>query len=278
MAAYRACGRRGGAAALVWLPLSAELRRWAEAGRRPRFWLRDDDATAPTPALDRLLGLAAAHGVPVTVAVLPQGERLAALAARLAEAPGISVVQHGTDHVNRRPAGQAPGEFQAGVEPAVVAAALLPARARLAAAFPGLLPVYSPPWNRLQPQLAVVLQDAGILAVTAGDSLERAWAGLLRIDARADLLRWTTPPRALHPLHCALRLARRLADARRAGRWDEALGVITHHLVHDEAAWERLEQVFRVTAGAEWVGLETLLAERLRDQRAGAAPPAQRAA
>lgn len=47
--------------AAMWDRLAAELDRWDAAGRRATFWWRDDDAVAPTPALDACLKAAVAH-------------------------------------------------------------------------------------------------------------------------------------------------------------------------------------------------------------------------
>ncbi|TIT57545.1 MAG: polysaccharide deacetylase, partial [Mesorhizobium sp.] len=55
----------------IWQPLVEELARWQRAGRKAEFWLRDDDAVDPTPALDRLLDLTRQFAVPVTLAVIP---------------------------------------------------------------------------------------------------------------------------------------------------------------------------------------------------------------
>ncbi len=41
----------------LWLPFETELDRWSAAGRRVSLWLRDDDAIAASPALDRLSAL-----------------------------------------------------------------------------------------------------------------------------------------------------------------------------------------------------------------------------
>jgi hypothetical protein len=41
----------------------------------------------------------------------------------------------------------------------------------------------------------------------------------------------------------------------------EAIGVLTHHLVHDEATWIFLEQLFEHTANnTEWLGFDGLTA------------------
>jgi len=41
----------------VFDDLEPELACWRRKGLIPRFWLRDDDATRPTPALDRVANL-----------------------------------------------------------------------------------------------------------------------------------------------------------------------------------------------------------------------------
>ena len=53
----------------VFRPLTDEFDRWADQGLTATLWWRDDDAIAPTPALDRLLD--AAGPVPLTLAVIP---------------------------------------------------------------------------------------------------------------------------------------------------------------------------------------------------------------
>ena len=57
------------------LLLAMELRRWRAAGRKPVLWWRDDDARDDAPALRRLLALAAATGLPLTLAAIPDGDR-----------------------------------------------------------------------------------------------------------------------------------------------------------------------------------------------------------
>ena len=42
-----------------WAALDAELDLWAAAGRVAGGWWRDDDAVAPTPALESLLTIRA---------------------------------------------------------------------------------------------------------------------------------------------------------------------------------------------------------------------------
>ena len=86
----------------IWRPLKNALERWRAAGRRPDFWLRDDDAVAPTPALERLLGLTEQFEVPLMLAVIPAhagGELAGAIAGR----PTVTPVVHGWSHENHAP-------------------------------------------------------------------------------------------------------------------------------------------------------------------------------
>ena len=49
--------------------LAARFER--EAGRKARFWLRDDDAVEPTEALEKLIAATKAKSVPLALAVIP---------------------------------------------------------------------------------------------------------------------------------------------------------------------------------------------------------------
>ena len=77
-------------------PVKQELRIWREQGLVLPIWWRDDDATEPTPALDRLLGLAASLGAPLHLAVVPEpagpdlAARLASTSAALVSRPARS--------------------------------------------------------------------------------------------------------------------------------------------------------------------------------------------
>ena len=84
-----------------WQRLREELALWQALGQSPTLWLRDDDAVAPSAALDRLLGL----GLPVALAVIPANATVA-LAARLAGEPQAWILQHGWSHTNHAPVGQ----------------------------------------------------------------------------------------------------------------------------------------------------------------------------
>ncbi len=240
--------------ALALWRLTRELDRWARLGRTPLIWWRDDDARQPTPALDRLLALAGDR--PLSLAIIPDGD-LAALAARLARARNVTVSQHGVDHVNRRPAGQPPSEYPQGCGAGDMAARIGRARAAMAAA--DLAPrFYTPPWNQIEAPLAGALASLGFQGLSA-------WTGgaptgaLARIDADLDILRWRGQPRFKGGGRVLGRLRRLLAQRRRRGAYDHAIGLLTHHDAHDPQAWAFLEWLLAMgTDRFRWCSFEAL--------------------
>lgn len=213
--------------------LEMELARWRRAGRRAPLWWRDDDAREPSPALARLLALAHAYQAPLSVAVVPD-YRPDRLAAMLGGRAHVSVLQHGVDHLNRR-TGASAGEFPEDWTRWKIAEALRASWSRLEA-LPGAYAVFVPPWNDVHPALPAALKTCGYVGFSAWGALS-APADLHRIDAHLDLMRWRDGARfrGEHRLYADLGEALRLR--RRQDRWDEPIGLLTHHLAHDEAAW-----------------------------------------
>ncbi len=54
-----------------WHLVTQELETWRAAGQTARLWLRDDDAVAVTPALERLLALSSRYRSPLLLCVIP---------------------------------------------------------------------------------------------------------------------------------------------------------------------------------------------------------------
>ena len=95
-----------------WQALALELDRWSAAGRTIRLWLRDDDAVAPSPALDRLSDLAERFTAPVLLAVIPMLAQ-PSLATALRGVPLLRPCQHGASHLNHAPTSSKKSEFGA---------------------------------------------------------------------------------------------------------------------------------------------------------------------
>ena len=236
--------------ALSWASLDRELRHWGRAERSARLWWRDDDARGTTPALARLIALSTAHDAPLLLAVTPDGD--AAGLAATTQTGRVFLAQHGTDHRDRGVVEACQFAPDDSVE--TIVAALREGRARLER-LTGFLPVYVPPWNRLSGAQIAALPHAGFLGVSAaGPSLEGP-DELQRIDIHLDILRWG-PPRFRGTASALRRLKRALRRRRLACAWNEPVGVLTHHLDHDEAAWTFLERLLlrlRLHPAINWV-------------------------
>jgi hypothetical protein len=233
---------------IAWQLFFDEISRWEDAGRTAEFWWRDDDAAQPDAALARLLAMAQRTSTPLALAVIPMRCRK-----EIFENAGslVSILQHGTDHANRAGAGAKKTEFVAAEAPAAAIARLRAARAVLEAqAGSRFLPVLVPPWNRLPQHVAEPLAAAGFRGLSQYGARVRAEAapGLRRVNTHVDLVAWHAG-RGFVGAEFALATATKHLAAKRvaAADPDEATGWLTHHLVHDEAAWSFLERLFEST-------------------------------
>lgn len=240
---------------MSWEEFQEELVRRRAAGRPARFWWRDDDAGAVFPQLKRLLALSFEKNTPLALAVVPEAAE-SELFKLLHE--GVTVLQHGTDHRNRAAAGEKKTEYPAGEPIESALARIVDGLGRLRAFAGGkLLPVLAPPWNRLRPELLKKLPVIGIVGVSgygARQSAEPA-PGLQQVNTHVDLVAWRTG-RAFIGEAEALRLAMKNLSG------DEPLGWLSHHAVHDEAAWKFLERLLTLR-DVRWVSAPEAFSQKL---------------
>lgn len=243
----------------AFAPLLAELEALRAAGRRGRFWLRDDDAVVPSPELDAFLALIARQGVPATLAVIPR-DTGPELAERLRGIAGISVAVHGWAHRNHAPEGAFRSELGLDRPLAAVLAEAQAGREKLAGLYGArFLPVMVPPWNRIAPEVAAALPAAGYVAVSHGGRPERGWPIAQANIQVAPFNRRLRPPAEGGPAMVA-QIARWLCKS-----GDATVGINTHHLVLPGLAAAFVETLIALTRRdglAEWIGLPELLAER----------------
>ena len=224
-------------------------------GRRIDFWWRDDDATEPTLALERLLGIARVFAAPLALAVIP-ARAGRALAERLEETEDVWVLQHGWSHTNHQPAGSRAAEVGDARPADTVLAELGAGRVRLDALFgPRFLPVLTPPWNRIAPEVAARRREAGLpgLSTFAGREAEPG-----RADCHLDPIAWRGT-RGYIGDERALMLAGEEIAARRTA--PTAIGLLTHHLAHDDAVWGFVETTVAVISAhpaARWAPVPEL--------------------
>lgn len=232
-----------------WNELTRELDAWALAGQTATFWWRDDDATADTGALDRLLELANRHKAPLALSVIPYRVE-SSLAGRLAIEPRITVVQHGFAHTNHAP----PGGKKAELGPHRPVGVVLGELARGALALDevfgqGWLRVMVPPHNRIDHALAAALPTAGYLGLSTYGRKPHSTPGLTWVDVQVDPIDWQGT-RGFVGTPSALGAALRDLAWRRAREFDSApTGILSHHLVHDSSAWSFLDDLLAAIAG-----------------------------
>lgn len=233
-----------------WSALQAELDLWQRAGQRVALWWRDDDATRPGPALDRLIRLAQDRCVPLALAVVPVPCETA-LAERLRDTE-VAVLQHGFAHKNHEPADRKKCELGGARPAAAVLEELAAGRQRLAQLFgPRSLPVLVPPWNRIDTGLVSALPGLGFRGLSTYSPRATAGptAGLLQVNCHVDPIRWKPSRGFLGGAESLALLCRHLADKRRgAADPDEPSGLMTHHAVHDDALWTFLEDLLACLA------------------------------
>ncbi|MES5100457.1 polysaccharide deacetylase family protein [Agrobacterium sp. BA1120] len=214
------------------------------------FWLRDDDATEPSPALDRLLELSEHFAIPMTLAVIPEptGD---ALAKRLEQTTAIDVAVHGWAHQNHagpddkkrelglhRPLETVLGELQQGLTK------LQSLHGRC------FVPMLVPPWNRIDQAVIEHLPQLGYKALSVYGP---ETAGSLPIlNTHVDVIDWRgTRAGKDHDL-LFTEMAERVRQAHETGGMT---GILTHHLDHDESVWTFLRSLFTLTAshpGCRW--------------------------
>lgn len=237
------------------------LDAYAKDGRTVQIWLRDDDAIEPTTALSRLLDLSTRWNAPMTIAAIP-ADATDELARLLIELPLISVAVHGWDHTNHAPASEKKQELGLHRGEDVVLARLAEGLERIAGLFGDrAVQLLVPPWNRIAPALLGHLQSLGYEALSVFGP-EREGAPVKLVNTHVDIIDWkgTRGGRPMDILYAEASARLGTGNAQLT-----SLGVLTHHLVHDDAAWDFLDDFFALTTGhpaCRWVPVSALMQER----------------
>lgn len=232
-------------------PLLDELARQHDAGRVVQFWLRDDDAVEPTDALERFNTLTREFLVPACLAVIPAntGKELSIY---LNNDSHLSIAVHGWAHENHAPENEKKQELGAHRNLADIIAELINGFDQLKSTYPDTFtPLLVPPWNRIATSVVNELPKIGFEALSTF-GLEKP-APLRMLNTHVDLIDWkgTRGGRSTQAL---------IADLVKAiQETPTPIGFLTHHLVHDEAAWLFMERLFEATAdcpSSRWVSVK----------------------
>ena len=248
----------------TWSKLSEELGQWAEKGCRDELWWRDDDAMGDGPKLRRLVGMAKTNEVPLALAVIPEGVK-DNLKLQYSDFPELAILVHGLRHKNFAPFGDKKSEFgpyrpvKEMLEDVAAAFEILKAK------FPdSIYPIFVPPWNRIDPELAACLPKAKMLGLSRFGprmSINRI-KGLNECNCHVDLIDWRGT-RNFVGQELALDALISHLYARRTGAVDagEATGILSHHNVMDDNSWQFLEELFDRTKGSEgarWLNMNQI--------------------
>jgi len=228
----------------VWQAIEDELALWGNDITPARLWLRDDDAIEVTDELEMLAAMSARYQVPVTIAVIPQLAKQS-LADRVGQNELICVAVHGYCHVNHAPPGDKKCELGLHRGRQIIIDELAAGRAKLKQMFGRqFIDMLVPPWNRIDPELVPELANLGYKSLSAFTWKDFSSAPpLVQLNTHVDIIDWkgNRGGRAINELVSAL--AQALATARQQG--GAPVGILSHHLVHDGAAWDFLEQLFK---------------------------------
>ena len=229
-----------------WSPLEKELALWRRDGLHLALWWRDDDAIEVTGELDKLLVLSDKLQTPVHLAVIPK-PATQALADHLIKRPATCVLVHGWAHTNHAPEGAKKAEFNHPRADALAESKA--ALTRLDTLFGlQLLPMFVPPWNRVDDTVAGALASQGYRVLSTFTSRpSRCRDGVVQINTHIDPIDWKAGGGLRDEGDLISGIVALLQD-RRMGRSDmsEPLGLLTHHLVHDPAIWRATEHCLGV--------------------------------
>jgi predicted glycosyltransferase len=229
-----------------WAVLEEALNRAADKGVKIPFWWRDDDATAHTPQLQRLITLARRLDIPVAIAAVPAHIE-PSLPVRLAGEPLVRVLVHGLSHANHARLDKKKAEFGAH-RPLPRLSEDAAEGLRLAQNRFGelLVPVFIPPWNRVAPELVHQLPKLGFRGLSAfGERRTREPAlGLVQVNTHIDPIAWHDGRSLADREFLLERLAQAIMGrAMNEADASEPIGLLTHHLVQDEPVWHFCEEL-----------------------------------
>ncbi len=240
-----------------WKPIERMLDDLEASGQRLRLWWRDDDAVAATPQLERLIDLSIRYEAPVLLAVIPNNADQS-LADRLMSEPRLIPAVHGFGHINHAGPDEKKQELGAHRPLEKVLDELAAGHRLLADLFgDNLAGVLVPPWNRIAQEVVAGLPALGFTGLSCFGPEEKivSTSGLRVHNSHIDPIDW----HGSRSLLGAEMLAGAVEGAIRS-RLDAApdfpVGLLTHHLIHDESIWSFVEGFLERTqnnAACEWV-------------------------
>ena len=223
--------------------LDAEIALWEESGLTPRLWWRDDDTTELSVPLSKLSDLAAQFKVPVLLAVIPSLAKQE-LSAFVSSNPWLDAATHGFSHTNHGDQDTKKTELtenSLGRSVQDVAQELITSRKNMEDMF-GLAAsqILVPPWNRISTSALQTLPSIGFKLLSTFTD-QKLSTDIHQINCHIDLMHWRPDRLAKTIREVTDELLICLQDRRISDYPKQPIGILSHHLVHDENAWEATE-------------------------------------
>jgi hypothetical protein len=248
----------------VWDDARRELDCWADTGLTAKFWVRDDDASEKTQNLERLRDLAFKHNIKIGLAVIP-----GKIAPNLSDFLDNNTryfypMCHGWQHINHNQRNK-PAEFG---PDRPISSMIMDAQSAFSLfnrRLGTLKVIFVPPFNRVTPALIKALPNIGFFGTSLmpnylerkilqlGSRLNLSAAIKIpdfsdgpRIDVHLDLINWREKT-AQETKIIVSNLVQQLRG-RRLGlvAADKPIGLLTHHLAHNERIWRACHEVLEV--------------------------------
>lgn len=232
-----------------WSDLDCEVQCWSRQELSITMWWRDDDASSPSRKLDRLLALSIKLDVPVALAVIPD-KIDHSLGQTLASVNNVCVLQHGFSHANYAPDGQPQDEYGPERTLSVRLAELVEGRRRITTLLKGFVPILVPPWNRIPVDLVTHLPKVGLYGISTWGARQLSFLpayGVQQFNVHVDIMNWERYQFCGYSQVLG-QLIHHLRTRRLVGTdCNEPIGLMTHHIAHDEAAWSFLSEFLEYT-------------------------------
>tara|TARA_B100000686_G_scaffold241146_1_gene249726 strand:- start:263 stop:1012 length:750 start_codon:yes stop_codon:yes gene_type:complete len=231
--------------------LSDELNAWSSIGKEVTLWWRDDDACCANVNLERLLNVASINQTPICLAVVPMAVQRD-LRLLLSAGIDISVAVHGIAHKNFSDGGKKKCELSEN-RPIEETVKQLAYGFELLVEFAGkkTIPVLVPPWNRIAGAFIPLLPKHGFVGISTygGRRMSNPATRLLQVNCHIDPIDWKNERRFMGEERTLAMLIKHLKD-RRHGQADpdEPTGLLTHHAIWSDEAFEFVTQLLSETA------------------------------
>ena len=232
--------------------LRRELSFWDAADQQPRMFLRDDDAVDVTPELLVLTQLVVHWKIPILLAVIPKFATLE-LGNFASKHELIAPAVHGYSHANHALENEKKCEFGDERSFKELMVDMENGREILQNLFPDNLSIlFVPPWNRICEKALVASRLVGFKGIS-GFGWKFVHEGQSYLNTHVDIIDWKHNKMGKSTEVIITEISKNFETSRQNGY--VPIGLLTHHLVHDENVWAILGEVFEIlkTNSIKWI-------------------------